>query len=428
METTEKERRVIASLPCMTLRGHVNDQIDFISPDSTKTYFSSPYSLLYNNGVFNEHTIYNVSLYLRHLYSVSGSEVMVPSEDGWVPLGDIPHIDTLPLHNASMINLKSLVQSHQDTESKHYYPLSYDEFIRNITKYATNGEVSGVEKETTETENDGIEKRALVCITGQLARVELENKLETLIKPIQSAGYRVDVALVLSAGNVWNKAPPSDFLPSFENEEQVLEYLKSKADLDVISENITYTPNQNIPVNPEFVFLKARDSLFRKPKQPYTSRDRGSIHHVLFKMVKANHLMLESYSRCWKDAVKSKRNYSLFVRAREDIGFLDKISTSVFEPMAPHSIVTSSCRVNSGINDRFAFISPDSAECYFNTPFVRYYDGDHLGFGIFNTEAMFKRVYLENNCTKPQASREIVPLKMMSGSFLQFDKDDPKCP
>jgi hypothetical protein len=108
--------------------------------------------------------------------------------------------------------------------------------------------------------------------------------------------------------------------------------------------------------------------------------------------------MLESYSRCWKDAVKSKRNYSLFVRAREDIGFLDKISTSVFEPMAPHSIVTSSCRVNSGINDRFAFISPDSAECYFNTPFVRYYDGDHLGFGIFNTEAMFKVSTHERQC------------------------------
>ena len=106
-------------------------------------------------------------------------------------------------------------------------------------------------------------------------------------------------------------------------------------------------------------------------------------------MVQANHIMLESYSRCWKDAVKGKQNYNLYIRAREDVGFQDKISTSLFEQMSPHSIVTSSCRVNSGINDRFAFISPDSAECYFNAPFIRYYDGNHLG-GIFNTESMLK--------------------------------------
>lgn len=242
METKEDKRRVIASLPCMTLRGHVNDQIDFISPNSTKTYFSSPspYHSLCNKGVFNEHTIYNVPLYLRFLYSVSDSVVMVPSEDGWVPLDDIPHIDTLHLHNASMISLTSSVQNCRDIESEHYYPLSYHEFIGNITKYATSDKVNSGEKDTPKTENDVVEnqKRAPVCITGQFVRVELKNKMETLIKPIQSAGYQVDVALVLSTGNVWNKALGSDYLASFENEEQVVEYLKSNADVFLISENI----------------------------------------------------------------------------------------------------------------------------------------------------------------------------------------------
>ena len=108
-----------------------------------------------------------------------------------------------------------------------------------LIKYALNGKANGVEKDTTEAENDVVEKRALVCITGQFVRAELENKMETLIKPIQSAGYQVDVALVLSTGNIWNKAPHSDYLASFEKEEQVLEYLKLKADIDLISENIT---------------------------------------------------------------------------------------------------------------------------------------------------------------------------------------------
>jgi hypothetical protein len=33
------------------------------------------------------------------------------------------------------------------------------------------------------------QKRAFVCITGQLQRLELENKLKTLLIPLERAGF-----------------------------------------------------------------------------------------------------------------------------------------------------------------------------------------------------------------------------------------------
>ena len=38
-------------------------------------------------------------------------------------------------------------------------------------------------------------KRAFVCITGQLLRLELENKMKNLLGPFIDSGYEVDVGL-----------------------------------------------------------------------------------------------------------------------------------------------------------------------------------------------------------------------------------------
>jgi len=313
------------------------------------------------------------------------------------------------------------------------FPLSYKNFVDELTNNGTSTEsilplYNNNNSNDTSAREEEEKKRALVCITGQLARLDLENKIDTLIKPMQDVGYDVDVALVLSSGTpVFSaeKKPKNDTAPTFASVKEVWDLLKTRG-FRVISEESTYVPNRNIPGNPEFVYQKAMEVIdYILQKQRIS---RTEFENILFKFVRANFVMVESYTRCWKDVVRSGRRYDLYVRARDDVGFLEPVESSVFEPMPSRTLISGACRTWSGMNDRFAFVSPDSAECYFNLPFVRFYDGNPLGKNKHNTETYFKNVYEENKCAQVNASKELLPFLMRGGRVWAEDVAQPFCP
>ena len=55
--------------------------------------------------------------------------------------------------------------------------------------------------DSTDNDNDlhhkSSPRRSFVCITGQLERLELDNKINSVLFPLRAAGYEPDIALVL---------------------------------------------------------------------------------------------------------------------------------------------------------------------------------------------------------------------------------------
>jgi len=412
-----RANQVIASIPCTNLRQHRNDQVDIISPAALGTYFDLPYNLLYRESQFIDYTHGILSAFLKRVYIAGGATILSLSE------GDNEtSFQTLRLANDTTTKegvkaLREMAFEMQNVINPNniIYPVSYEKLsYGDAVAYPS---------------SNATEKRALLCITGQLARAEFENKLETLIKPTQNAGFRVDIALALSHGAAtWHFGEPDNHTQPYENGEQVRDFFKSH-NLDVISEPKTYDPNWMMPINPQYTYHKARRNPYKKPQKAYTRVEPEKIRMLLINFVRANSIMTESYTRCWRDAVNSRRNYNLFIRARDDIGFSEPLDMSnMLTLLKPHSTLASSCRENSGINDRFAIVSPESAKCYFNAPFARLYDGGYLPPAVTNTESLFKRVYWENNCTTVHARREIVPYKILSsGSIDQIDMQRTQC-
>lgn len=244
-------------------------------------------------------------------------------------------------------------------------------------------------------------KKAFVCITGQLARLELENKINNLLLPIQQEGYHVDVALVLSGGksaftneNVGKRADlrPKERIPFYEELPEALDVLL-RYNMTVVSphskEYGTYFKLRD-PV----IHLQYLEGLYYAQKKMRTfeeQRKRAQNHPRIY----------ESYQRCLAFAEQSVKKatafagtdptmdsptvesyYDTYIRIREDVGFEEPLSTRILRNLVnpPRgSITTTECRGWYGMNDRFAVVSPDIAKVYFDRPYRIFQRHEHLG-------------------------------------------------
>jgi len=77
-------------------------------------------------------------------------------------------------------------------------------------------------------ESNAVEERknAFICITGQLGRLELENKMQNIIKPLRQSGYHISVAIVMSKGkpNFTHSAAKEE---RYDHLRKAIEYLRS---------------------------------------------------------------------------------------------------------------------------------------------------------------------------------------------------------
>lgn len=401
----QSQERLVA-IPCETARGHKNDQIEIFSAKVGKSILKLPQALSYQADSFSRggdlegNSTDPFSTYLLGLYQSRGIGVSVGSNGNpnkWSPLPAI-----FPTNN---IGLDEVTE-----------PLPFKFPLSTASLSLENPHIPANKTATSD------RPRIFVCITGQLQRLELQNKFRTLIQPMKKAGYGVDLALVLSSGDatyqlrkVRKQKPHSS---SFSSPEEVLEFINKRARV-LNPQNLTYTKPVNHPVNPQYLYHRAVLKKSPKIKTKQTFPAVWSVVEEALQRSLANTIMMESYTRCWNWAQQSGESYKWYVRIRDDVGFKKPlIPKKTYDKIkGTSSLMTSIANTNGGMNDRMAIVGPKAANCYFNIPYIKMFDGSYLDDGMKNTESFFQRQYWSNSCGDRKQIR-VKPRKMINGGFI----------
>jgi len=260
-------------------------------------------------------------------------------------------------------------------------------------------------------------RRSFVCISGQLERLELQNKIATVLYPLREAGYEPDIALVLddSSLRVTNGVGPKgvDFAysPVYKTFADAVEVLRD-LDFRVLTES-PYIQVAEPIVNEQYVL-----HLQQKAGMTYEQhRDRS----------KNNIRMMESWQQCYAemmaDDTRSMR-YDIIVRVREDAGFLEALDISFLRQeldKGPKTVISNGCRTSHGMNDKAAIVSRPAARSYFLSP-LQYYYTKPIHDDVVSSESFIFYTYLEEGLLllQPPEIRSVVKLATdeKGGTFL----------
>lgn len=250
-----------------------------------------------------------------------------------------------------------------------------------------------------------VNKSAFICITGQLSRLELENKIRTLMEPLHGQGYNIDVALVLSEGEpkFTNKAADEKRYDSLKD---ALKVFKNLSYVRVLNPNFkAYSPIPN--PNPPAVYYMSLKKVDERPFEEVLERTESHVR------------IFDSYQRCWdlerKDAFANRQGalHDLYIRIREDVGLSIPVNMTMLNEFTtfshtnkPKLILVTDCRSWGGINDRMAIVSPAAAQEYFWNP-LEVMAHPYRGFGengmnhvdwstIWTPESLLKQVYVSS--------------------------------
>ena len=70
------------------------------------------------------------------------------------------------------------------------------------------------------------------------------------------------------------------------------------------------------------------------------------------------------------------------------------------------------------MNDRFAVVGPQAAQCYFQFPFLRYFDDSALPLRTYNSETHLHKSYADGGCGNLQIDERFNPIKFRDGKAL----------
>jgi hypothetical protein len=233
-------------------------------------------------------------------------------------------------------------------------------------------------------------KRAFVCITGQLERLELRNKIENFFRPLSRNGFKIDVAFVLAEGSpiftnsAFRDQPGVNKGPFYTRLSEAVEDLRNESNITLISPSDERSgfydrlaANKGIP---RFL-VGLYKALVKKPFQE--QENCAENHEQIF----------EGYQQCLvyaereieKVAAKQANNtasslptvenyYGVYFRLRDDIGFQKPLPQGLIANLAtpPPNSITASLYPGGwgGLNMRFASVSPDVARLYFQRPYT----------------------------------------------------------
>jgi hypothetical protein len=326
--------------------------------------------------------------------------------------------------------------------------------------------------------------RALICITGQMRRLELENKVQNLFKPLQDAGYETDLALVLTRGRAQftNLRIRQD---RFITEKSVNDFLADYPEINLLNPpEFMYDRLEN-PNVPAIYYMMLKTKTGREWRTYEEELDRAQNHVRIF----------DAYKRCW-EMVNSKTNeherlstenaihsnkstekqqppYDVYIRIREDVGFEQPLNATLVDSLLPppaskavegdsntnqkqttpnrapsKTVITTDCRPWNGINDRLALVSSTAAESFFLHPNAVLRDDPYQSLSrggdttlsvdweeVRNPETLLMEVYRKSNITliaSPflRGVNRVVRSTDVKGKF-EFHEDDieePLCP
>jgi len=199
-------------------------------------------------------------------------------------------------------------------------------------------------------------KKVFVCVTGQIQRFVVREKIATVFKPLQEAGYDLDIALVMSEGSAsFVNAIPNGTLtgPEVETWEEAADLL---SDFNVLPYRIP----------PLTATIERMNGTFyeRNLAKPKKVRLEKSFLHMK---------QMETLAHCM-DAVPRHQDYAFHVRLRDDVALAPPLNAirlvrRLLKTTPGPIIMASNCQAWGGMNDRMALMTPDAVEAYYQLPY-----------------------------------------------------------
>jgi len=209
--------------------------------------------------------------------------------------------------------------------------------------------------------------RMVICMTGQLSRLELKSKIKNVIGNNKLKGHHIDVVVILDASNVTKysdeaggmKVDPS-LKPEFETEESVRRELAPYTD----KVRIKWYTQPADPVVAEWYYDGMYD--YNYPKDPIERSKRVKLHVRQYATIE------QCYDQILELELDNGIRYDEIVRLREDaflftpIRPLHELYKDSEGPMP--DMITNECENWNGINDKGALVKRSAAETYFRGP------------------------------------------------------------
>mmetsp|Transcript_29868 Transcript_29868/g.55975 ORF Transcript_29868/g.55975 Transcript_29868/m.55975 type:complete len:621 (-) Transcript_29868:307-2169(-) len=195
-----------------------------------------------------------------------------------------------------------------------------------------------------------------ICITGQIRRLELQTKVDRLIRPLQDAGYRVGVALVIDPREETNFIHRHAGLPYGNFTVELGNFTNLQQAVDTLPHNITVIADAFIPhdypVDDRYVW-----SMFSKqPEKGIEYAQSRARSHMR---------QWEALDRCSELLLHHFKAFS--IRLRDDSAVLEPFVLPA--ELEEGSIYVPSCAPCGGLNDKFALaVGHDSALKYYTSP------------------------------------------------------------
>uniref|UniRef100_A0A7S4J7P2 Uncharacterized protein n=1 Tax=Odontella aurita TaxID=265563 RepID=A0A7S4J7P2_9STRA len=229
---------------------------------------------------------------------------------------------------------------------------------------------SGTKSTTTNTIGTGKYRegrdhpKVFVCITGQLPRLELRNKIHNLFLPwVEDHQVEFDVALVLTDTDHKSVNRQGERNQEYFSVREVYDELSAIEGVNVLNDGPD-VQSQNPILNPYYTRQRTHDTTMT----PEEALERVQNHVRQF----------QSLAECHRHMSMKGRpdTYDIVHRIREDSGHYDVPDLNHIHDVVsshPMTIMSAGCQFHGGINDRGSFVSPEAAYDYFVGPILDMY-------------------------------------------------------
>ena len=259
--------------------------------------------------------------------------------------------------------------------------------------------------------------RAFVCITGQLPRLELANKIQNLFHHWGTThNVQFDVALVLTDTAHQSVERQGHRDQQYFDIREVYDELSSLPNVRVLNADID-TQAQRPILNPHYMRQRGHDSTMNTTQ--------------LLERVQNHVRQFESLARChhhMSAAGLGWEYYDIVHRVRDDSGYFTKVDFDHLYGLTsahPMTIASSDCEYHGGINDRGSFVSPEASYDYFNHPILAMYTKP-LPVEVRNTEQYLMVTY-GRTCRLIQTDSFHLFRLWDKNSTVSFSDSDIKC-
>ena len=259
--------------------------------------------------------------------------------------------------------------------------------------------------------------RAFVCITGQLPRLELANKIQNLFRYWGTThGVHFDVALVLTDTAHQSVERQGHRDQQYFDIREVYDELSALPNVRVLNADVD-TQAQRPILNPHYMRQRGHDSTMNTTQ--------------LLERVQNHVRQFESLARChhhMSAAGLGWEHYDIVHRVRDDSGYFTKVDFEhLYGIMSAHpmTIASSDCEYHGGINDRGSFVSPEASYDYFNHPILAMYTKP-LPVEVRNTEQYLMVTY-GRTCRLIQTDSFHLFRLWDKNSTVSFSDSDIKC-